>query len=1033
MQYHSACTSGSGAPLLGQLYLGCCGGMTATGSILVYYPSTSPTPVPRPGNGTGPSGCDCTYPCDAGCDPTASGSVWNSDMNGGQEYWLNTASNQDMLTIQSFSPGTTQSYNNSGIGFKNVTAKRQWHGSYGWTSNDVCARDTSQPSDQFKYLTYGVGGSIVNHATSIQGSEIYQSNDTNTVGGSVTVNGNTGIITSTLISGEETVYTPGHMDDSGNVVWDTSFISRYVSGGAGYTSDGTNTTHYHSGMATLIDIFPDIHCSGSTWDSSVQSAVAGWNNNMANISNSYIGVTSSWPPIIQFLPPVTDPWSYGPATANYTVYEQTSGSVEYTESMMAMISSSAISFGETVVSYNATFNMTPHTMVLEHRHTYNLSLDFSGANTASAVERDCEGLLGYWNLADNMVYPWRTDEFTSYAPLVTRREVQTDVTPCTNYFIPWNIDDRRSPVADVNGNAPWTTDNPSPPPGWTYAPNNNDCTGLPYTDPDWSGPCGYITTWAQMRWEDPNSYYWVWNATNSYLADAKNSTHFDGTVIGDPMIMATGSLGQATAIGYGWFDFYGENIYFCPMLAEGCSGPSYIEWYYNHGGTLADLEVSVSGGQTGQFSTFLPQTATHAINNYQAHGLCRGAQRNSNVTDQGIWVTKWAETSAPAPHYNSFRPCGADRVLIDETTAQCFTTSSNVMAGSLTGLNGSKQVLVYGTGTDGIYTGCSQTADGDGTYTLHTGSLVSALPTDYHHDLASYYTNGFAGIVRFPSAWPICGHAACGTSATGSYTLLTFLAPQTNLRTGDHVDLYNNTSLLVGSQSVHRNTDTQFVVSSSYSGAITGTHWAQSTGCPSLDWYDSSPKNEFRVGSWFTSNRSTSLNTTGSCQQSCISSGPCRQSAVYLTPNGEAPAGSKQYWFTDGFKADSLGCIEQMNVEFWMQDPLYQQAFNPSPCYSNEDGGSVSIVQDDGTCHADTDDGLGNYTAYVMYPPQVEAVCALPTGAPALPAGVTIPAMIQPPLAGIPGYSFNTYLDPWTVYNNAVTNCLGCRFTYYWC
>ena len=1011
--YNTSCTSGSGGRLVGQLYLGCCGGGSTTGSVLTYYNVTSPTPVPLPGDGTGPSGCDCSYPCDAGCDPSASGSVWASAFYPGEEYWTNTSSNQDMLTVQSFASGTTQSYGGTVGGFKNVAAHLQWYGCFGFTDNDSCSQSTSIAPNQTKYTSATVAGSLVNSSV---GAE-YKSNSSVSIGGVISVNTTTGIISSSLVSAEDD-YTENETSAGPPPVYSAPIHTYHSYGGAGYTSNGVTTINYSNGMSTPLDVVIDVHCSGSqVFYLSVAPKVSSWNINAANIATGSMG--DPYPPTINYLPTVSNPFSYS-ASALIVEFEQTSGSAIYSESMACSIVGSNTSFSEVVI-YTSWTDNGPSLPAYIDNSDYQYSISLGGANTAASVVGGCNSLLGTWNLANNSVYPFRTDDFTSIMPLVTERQVQADISPMQP-FNAYTMNDYRNPVSDANGNAPFTTANPTPPAGWTYAPLNNDCDARVHTDPSWSGPCDWMQTYSQIAWQDPNSYIWVWDSTyaDGYKALSMNNRHFDGAIIGAPLLEASGS-----AVGFGWFDFYGRQLDFC-MAGTECPIP-YPEFIYSYGGTLADLYVSVSAPSSGaQLSTFLPMATTHATDNLFSHGLSRGAQISTGLASDGVTVVKWAEEKIPVQHHNYYRPCGSDRVLIDKTKTQCFTAYP-IMAGSISGLSGGSQVLVNNTGaTDGIFTGCSQTIIGAGpTYTFVPGTLVSALPTDYSRQLSGY--GAVAGIVRFPSAWPICGEAAATFTVTGSNTLITTLAPQTNLRTGDHVDLWNNTASVITSQSVIRTDDTHFIIPIIVTGSV---EFIKSTGSPDLGWYDSSPKQEYRVGQWSNSNRNNSFNNTGPCTQSCVNAGACSTPVVYLSPNSESV--NNCYWFSGSFQVDEIyGSIQNMNVEFWMQDPLWQAPYCPSACNI-----MLTCTSDNMSCLADTTDGSGNITAYYSYPDQCEAVCSAPSGSPALPSGCSIPAMTCPSIAGFPGgpgynYNFNPH-ENWILTSNFLSASGSCRFNYDW-
>jgi hypothetical protein len=406
-------------------------------------------------------------------------------------------------------------------------------------------------------------------------------------------------------------------------------------------------------------------------------------------------------------------------------------------------------------------------------------------------------------------------------------------------------------------------------------------------------------------------------------------------------------------------------------------------------------------------------------------------------------VTKWAEVIESLPSNNFFRPCGSDRVLIDEPSAQCLisgsSTSNIIMTGKLTTLsNSSQQVLIaFSSGIDGIYNNCSQTSvGGAGSYKL-TGTKISPLPTDYNHELSGYYgslgNQGLVGVIRFPSAYGICGRtnvfvsSSISASVSGS-NIYTFL-PQTNLRSNDIINLYDGNMNSLVTHSISRINDSNFFIPINATGSISTSQYAMINGAPDYHWNDNTPKFTMRYQRFYTSNRTGSYNNSSSCVQDCVNYSPCSEQVICFSPNGETFANGNKYWYGGSFTADDVfGAYEQLNCEGDIIDPYWQSPL--TPCNSAGEV-SISAVQDDGTCQADTTDLDGNITAYYAAPPFIEAFCNIPSGAPTM--SVSLPAIYQPPLAGVLSVSFNTKQEIWQLIANEANNCAGCRFNYYIC
>lgn len=1007
MDYRESTCSATSANTL--FFGGCHQHMRKRESIVSWHNVTSPTPVQTNGDLNGGGECDCTEGYSGG---NGSGSKWSNVFNGGMETWQDSPT--DLLTLQTFASGSTIDVGQClQTGFKNVAAKRQWHGTYGFLSNDSCEQTRSIAADDTKYTVLGVGASLEYKLFSLTAHEnddgswymgsplqTFQQNDG--ASGQRLVNATTGIITSTVSAQETKQQRLKCNEDS-----DYSLqVIRHVDAGSGNTFACEFNRNYLNGMTTDID--GDL--SGAVFcDTDIPSLgywIGQFNAFTAGIGDAYFEYTGS----------VRHGWSHGVGWStnlpdgtlyrgdNYISVTVSRSNTGYTWALTA----------DFTLYEDAPGDYTQYTM------NYSGEIVLSQENYSSDMDDDNEGLLANWDLTDNKMYPWRTDNYVTFMPLVQRREVQGNVSPI-GYSI-YKQPDLRSPTTDVNGNAPWTLGvDPSPlpvPDGYTVNTENNDCYGIAYGAEFYSGPCDWIPSYETIAWFDPNSKYYTFTDTRygSLLANDLISSDMDGAIIGKPHPKGAG--------GEGWFDFYYHDYHFCPQPSgEDCVGQSWELFTYAGGGTLADAVVSTSGIEDGgQMINFLPKCATHWVNNVQAHGLSRGALRTCGVTDSGIWAVKWAETRPAVPSQNFFRPCGADRVLIDETTA-CNVINGSMDA-ELAGLTGASVVLVSG---DAIYTGCSQSDNGDGTWTLTTGTKVADLPSDYSRPIEG----DVVGYIRFANAWPICGRqqvtVATGYSGSATGSVVTFLNAQTNLRTGDLLNLFNRTTGTVSSQSVSRVDDSHFFLSASFTGALTSSIYAMSAGAPDYHWDDDTQKWQYRYGFWNTSNRDASFSNSSSCATSCVSFTPCAEQVVCFSPNAENFANGNTSWFDDDFAADGIyGSYEQANVEFVMQDLLWQ-----TPHY---DPTAIILSVEDGTCPDNGFDGDSGKEIIYYKVPRVEALCSLPTSAPALPSGVTFPVMSQPPLAGVIGYSFNVTLQPTTYYANTLGHCEdGCRFQYYGC
>jgi hypothetical protein len=157
-------------------------------------------------------------------------------------------------------------------------------------------------------------------------------------------------------------------------------------------------------------------------------------------------------------------------------------------------------------------------------------------------------------------------------------------------------------------------------------------------------------------------------------------------------------------------------------------------------------------------------------------------------------------------------------------------------------------------------------------------------------------------------------------------------------------------------------------------------------GAPDCDldsiWHDNTPKHTFVFATW--------NKDAATCTTECLSfSNRCPMLMVISPNSADRP---KNGFFTDGYDltkitADGGGwsqsdVIQNCDSLFWQQSKCFDPAFLPLKLYTEhppdiEGGGGF--------------DGLGN-----ALPLQIEPVCEVPAGAPALPDGISLPDFSSP-------------------------------------
>lgn len=906
-------------------------------------------------------------------------------------------------------------------GGKWVQAVRQWHGAYGWLSHDPAGQvdtncytaiadengvapggtgyintyanlqyESAQTTpDQTKYLTLSVSATYsFTELNAYTGTYVTQHVITASGGGSVSVGANSGLLTGAMSTSEdEYINTGGGLNHSKHLV-----------NGVGWTNDGTttSTTPIPNNGGTVVDADLAATPYGLTDVPGVTAALALYND-MIDQWTAAINLAGGTVP-----PKVYPAYTPGGWSVNTSFVAPVPSGLGGPQTNTLMIT---VSRTNTVYSWTVSYSIY---LTLEGTPRYQLSysgaLTLSGVNASASVYADVVSLLGEWNLADDAQYPPRTDGVWQIAPLMSRDELPSNQSPLQG-FVPYYVNDLRAPITDANGNGPWTTPVNPPPPGWTYAPNNNDGSGLPPSDPGYDGAVGWQPTYSLMAWFDVNG----WGFTFPYGYNSGNAT-----ATGLVQFALTGAvLGAPKAAGYqDFFDFRAQVWRCCEFETE--AGETDINWYLaGYGEWLHDV-ISATGAQlplnctqwTSRLDAFSKPPYAYLIQGDP--GIYATPPDTRAHRADALWAQKCCEYAELWPSYNFFRPAGADRFLIDEGTAVCV---SGLSGNTFTSVDYQGNPVTLGVATGDAWGGASvggwfAISVSGSTVTL--GTKLWDVPSGWaapSGDTATVF-----GRLRFPSAPAILGRDAVnGVTNNGDGTVtLTLAAAEPWLLTGDKLDLFSATvsydsrgnrtgetmAALATNLTATVVSATQVKVTATYS-AVAGTQYIMSHGAPDWSWDDNGRKGDWVYLDWTLDNRTNGeaarlaagvVDCSGTPVTLAGNNGyagftqtqyegstglpfkPCCVMAIAITPNGETWVNGTAHGFPTTFAFDGrYGARWAAEIEEARTDLLWQTPHNPC-------GNALGWTMDNGTCQADND-----ATAFYGYPPLVEARVTVPT------------------------------------------------------
>jgi len=938
---------------------------------------------------------------------------------------VNTVTNSYSQSFSASIPVTTSFAQCYKSGFKNVAAMLNWNGVFGWTSHDAggcndnfCSGSALYESfqstpDQTKYLTATCDQHMVYNNLDANNDPITLNAN---LSGVRSVDPNSGIITSTISSSQTQT-----LNCAGTVTTIYSCVN-----GAGFVNEGTcagtsSNVYFSTGGTTYLDdrytdghcnLFPPFAAGPPVANDNIAGFIADWN--------------SSFPATP--MPLITDANNYSCNVSGV----QNPGN---TFSIVASFSRTA-----TKVQWDFTFTATNYAGTNVDSHCYG-SITLSNTNTAGNVYSDLNNnLLSTWNLADDNQYPWRQSGIPQVAPLVTRNQVQGNISPLG--FNPYTVNDMRLPITDASGSASFS-------PGWN-------------------------PTYTQMAWFDSNAYLWYYpnsgSAGSSTEAASALVKMVDGSILGAPK-----PAGYENTFEWQFTDWHGCHF------DDGMGDVGFSWWQYGYGMFLNDYNSQIGGD--------LPETATQWTNNYFAIGTPIGASIMYNdktvigqngydgLADTGgaLIAYKYAEIKELWKSYNFARPAGADKFSYDETLVYCATDISGSGTGAtltVQDYNGNPVTIADPSGYWGgpCVGGFFQITVAGSTATLGTSSY--GLPTGWVS--RSGDDSVCFGKLRFPSAPSLLGRI--GVMYSGSSNTASFQTAQPyfglNAPSGSEmVDIFDhNMTAIATNITASRLSDTMFTTSASYLSASWVTIHSQSYW-----WNDDSPKGDFLYHTWVFDRRTNAENArlagatdcSGSPvatasynngysayteSSSCLPLIPCCPAVICFSPNTESFTNGLTIPFPSTFIMDERYSSRWQGVpQQVMDDPLWQKPHLPcggtDPLTDTDfTGAQISFVQDDGCCHENTTDpDTGLLTVYYAFPPQVEARNTVPTGFPALPPSLSLatdspvpyPELSNPNLP--PGFiGFNSdgtpasMLTPWILRQrlcNVQTTGNGCDST----
>jgi hypothetical protein len=895
-------------------------------------------------------------------------------------------------------------------GFKNVQARRQWHGQPGYYFNDptgvyfcpdagisfdegdLCTPTTfqvySNSASETKYLTVSVDITLDTFLYDTITGTIGDPCFSDEYSFSNSVNGNSGVVTVNSQSfGCGGAASFSAYIDKTAADWISLFLNWQTNGYGPQESDPDSFSCDESGFS---------------WDFAegtiTQSGGGSW-----TVDDDGFSATNT---ISQ-----TD-----------TDHEESSGTYTNTQSVSVGDGGASYSYsgllGASGGSYTGGYPICSSTVYAE----LTVTISLSGGNEASAILADVENLLGKWDLTDDALYPWRADSDTSMAPLVSRNEVPGNVSPLGfNAFV-----ETATEIDDCVGFAPGD-------PGYTTTfafdtavdPNSFVCDGSILGEPMPAGHQGFF----DFRWED-------W----------ENNGIIDGLI--DFEIFGWGAANQA--------------LYGIPLNATqwsdanlGMQFPTGAWIFYNLNPSVDGSGTCFNGGANcpSPAPVLVAQKWAETKVPLPSYNFFRPAGNDRFVYD---------ETQVYA--INSFSGSGPGTVINLVDTIHCSGAAISDVSGLWGPYQNTDSNWYFWTITGG---GSSVTLN-EPVYLLPSNWQSASGDGDASDpsEIACFGKLRWSTGNPATDPPPILGRA--GVTAVAEYEsnpdvtqITTGAIPTLGMivTSGqyDRIDIYDkDMNFLAGSADITRLDDSDFTVPVALT-TIQNAAWIVSHGAPAYQWNDQFPKGDYVYTDWTYwprqlleparinaiyqgcnggacgEDNETGCDCSGiTCETvavnrlsaytqeaGCVAFNPCNPAVLCITPNGESFANGVTYDFPSIEVDEEYGSGWQAEFQQSMVDLLYQAPHVPAanPCTSE----ITAWTEDDGTCEADN-----ILQSFFPHRPLVEARLTLPSGAPSLPSGITI-GWVSPvtdpssPDALYPGPSNGPSLSgivPWTTIDN---------------
>lgn len=716
------------------------------------------------------------------------------------------------------------------IGFKNVQARKSWHGSWGWMSHEriiswfpgvpsdscpatcECAYEPMRPTpDQTKYLQLDVRASAF---SSLDGSTVASASCTR----SCSVDRYSGVSTLTSCSDTGDALMLSNLQGFlGNKIFTPSLLAEY---GRQQVIPFQPGGAYNTGTAVATVTGCEPSYSAEAHDNSGGGTLATLQVDIQN--GSYLLRNYALPNIL--------------------------------------LLQEVITIENAVTSWVIDTYSTDGS---EHVHS-EVTATLRQPYAALDVYNDCNALLHLWKLDDDALYPWRVDEYVGVAPLITYDESPA-TEPSTVGVCPGTI----PYVINGNGRTGRILGAPLPYPG---AGPHFDFTHLTYRscNPAGVNDARYIYShgaWAHNAPPSPIPPYTLDNSTVRKIIDHTEARGVGGLVITITVDSDSNINDNDLCVVCGGFTFDGAYVV---EKVDGTHFKLHTQFDgVSHYRIILDVDSPpvpaacadgiIARATLNNDATFyytgdttdlaVPQSATQWTQNWELGPITAGdipAGASMIFQNGTLYMQKWAEIKVPRPSMNFARPCGIDRYQINHDLVKCVQTvvDSNqpavVSVIETSGLSNGDKVICCGCGIDGLYT-------------VHINDATH-IRLDNFQPISDLYTapdevcsTGIIAKLRYPNA-PVLCHPVKVVGATKASPIVISTSEPTYLVTGDTVTISDVTGNIQanGTFTIKSKSQTEFELNGT-SGLFdyTGGGTITTDGTADYGWDDNQPKGEF--------------------------------------------------------------------------------------------------------------------------------------------------------------------------------------------